>query len=582
MSSTGSSSSHSPSKARKRTNKQLKSALKKPTNSSIPTESDKPSSRTFSLWNIWVASTLLKTLLFPTYHSTDLEVHRNWLAITSTLPISKWYIENTSIWTLDYPPLFAYFEWLLTWFIPGDVVQDGILQIVKEGQGTYGLKTIVFLRITVIISEILLFVVMQWFVNIQAGVRRKTFAFIVASSVVLSPGLLIVDHIHFQYNGMLFGLMMLMIVFVQLDQSYWLALTFSVLLCFKHINLYLAPAVFVYLLRRECLDWESLKTGRVSRAVRWVNLFKLGAIVVVVFGLSFAPFIYHGVIPNVISRLFPFSRGLTHAYWAPNVWAIYSFNDKVLTSVLKVSHINKLASKFLIYIPSVENIVERLANGANNGTKGLVQDVQFTILPDITPRVCFLLTLFYDILSVVPLIVQPNFKRFVGALTLNAYASFLFGWHVHEKAIMLIIFPFTFLVNERRILKCFMVLVGAGYVSLFPLLPGQNLLKWLYTFIWFIIYFVSFMEVSKTHADSFSVRVFLFDRVALIYLIGLIPMVLMVFFMDVFKEKFEVLQKFEFVGLMIYSVYCATGVISSWVGLSWLYFFDDSIWEEEK
>lgn len=543
-------------------------------NENIEPESLKHTSkakRNFSLWNIWVAATILKVLLFDTYHSTDFDVHRNWLAITNKLPIKEWYLEKTSQWTLDYPPFFAYFEWGLSQFVPQVVKDDGCLDIVPKGE--YGWPTVVFQRSTVIISEILLFAVLQTYINFS---KDKILSFVIASSLVLSPGLLIVDHIHFQYNGMMFGLLIGVIVAAKHKRYYLLGALFATLLCFKHIFLYLAPAVFVFLLREVALD---VSQKNVISFVKWNKLIKLGSIVLLIFAIAFTPFIYHGVIPNVLARLFPFSRGLTHAYWAPNVWAIYSFLDKVLIAVLKRPYFNNVLSK-AIGAPSIEVIDSKIAAAGNTGTRGLVQDVFFIILPNITPKITFLLTLFYDILSLLPLLLQPTFKRFIGALTLNAYASFLFGWHVHEKAIMLIIIPFTFLINERRLLNSFLVLAGAGYVSLFPLLPNQNLIKQFYTFIWFIIYSLSFMEVSKQLTSKN--RIFLFDRISLIYLFSLIPMVLFVFTIDLFKHKYEVLAKFEFVGLMIYSVYCGIGVISSWCGLSWLYFFEDSIWDDEK
>lgn len=529
----------------------------------------------YSLWNIWVASTLLKILLFPTYHSTDFDVHRNWLSITSLLPLKDWYIEDTNQWTLDYPPFFAYFEWFLSRFIPKSVADDGCIALVPIGN--YGMKTVIFQRSTVIITEIVLFIALQWFINTATTTKEKRRNFVISASIVLSPGLFIIDHIHFQYNGFLFGIFILSIVNAKLGNHLACGFWFAVLLCFKHIFLYIAPAYFVYLLSGYCLNklpkrnsYYEYTLKDLFNIINWKNLLKLGSTVLAVFFVAFAPFAYFGVLPQLFKRLFPFSRGLTHAYWAPNIWAIYSFVDRVLIQISR-----KLPILYRIFNKSPE-----LINSNDSLTRGIVGDVTFSFLPQIEPNHTVLLTLFYQIMSLIPLFLQPKFERFIGSISLCAFASFLFGWHVHEKAIMLIIIPLTFVIcQDRRLLPPFQLLTSAGYISLFPLLYGSAewMFKSLITFVWFIVFQTSFSEVTH-FSRIINARVIVLDRLNLIYMLLFAPLCILIQMLDIESRNFEILRKLEFFRLMMYSIYCSFGVISSWSSISWLYFLDDPIW----
>lgn len=522
----------------------------------------------YSLFNIWAVALPLKLLLMTGYHLTDFDVHRNWMAITHNLPLLKWYVEATNQWTLDYPPFFAYFEWVLSQFVPLLVRADGALDIVATGD--YGLPTVYYQRATVIVSELLLFYSLQWFINTsptQVSARRS---YVIALLLALCPGLLICDHIHFQYNGFLFGMLTMTIGLARIGRYVSSAAWFAVLLCFKHIYLYLAPAIFIFLLST-CIDKKRWQ-------INFGLLFAIGATVLVVFAIAFVPFI--STLPQLVARLFPFSRGLTHAYWAPNMWAVYSFIDRVLIQVYRRL---PLARRYLEYVFGPQVTMLHTLNIAL-ATRGIVGDIEFLVLPTITPKITFVLTLFYMVMALIPLFFQPTWRRFVGALTLCGYASFLFGWHVHEKAILVVIWPFTFIAARDKVLQApFNLVVAAGFVLLFPLIftPSEWGVKVIYTALWYLIFFFNFNKVARIPKQTTLPGTVAMDRLINMYILGLIPLIVFTTFLEVLEGKYPVLARAEFLKLMITLVYCAVGVISSWCGLNWVYFVREDLWGKE-
>ena len=81
------------------------------------------------------------------------------------------------------------------------------------------------------------------------------------------------------------------------------------------------------------------------------------------------------------------------------------------------------------------------ASGVSSSSRGLVGDTSFAILPNVKPMHTFLITLIFQSVFLVKLWRTPTHKSFLTALTLCGYTSFMFGWHVHEKAILLVLVP---------------------------------------------------------------------------------------------------------------------------------------------
>lgn len=312
-------------------------------------------------------------------------------------------------------------------------------------------------------------------------------------------------------------------------------MAFAALLGFKHIYLYIAPAYFVYLFRGYCFP-ETHERGKQFSFGRFLSL---GVAVLATFAVCLGPFAYKGQLEQLASRLFPFKRGLCHAYWAPNIWALYNVGDKALSIVGKRTG------------------AWSVAETAAGMTGGLVTDLQaYAVLPEVSPAT----TLILSMLSMLPplwtLWFKPTLPTFVRAVYMCGFGTFLFGWHVHEKAIMLVTVPLCLIAtdskqNARRLLS----VSAAGYAALFPLLyePQETVLKCGLLLAYCAGGYVGLRtclgggELGYSWAES-------------AYLAGLIPLQI---FVSVVHPVL-LAPKLPFLPLMATSVYCGTGLVAIW------------------
>ncbi|KAM3172358.1 hypothetical protein ACTXT7_014705 [Hymenolepis weldensis] len=222
-------------------------------------------------------------------------------------------------------------------------------------------------------------------------------------------------------------------------------------------------------------------------------------------------------------------------------------------------------------------------------TSGLTGNYQHLCLPTIRPIHTALLTFAHIIPSLVICTGRKTSSMesgfvLVRSIVSAAWASFLFGWHVHEKAVLVITLPLLLLSVVSRRLRglCFYVSTIAHF-SLLPLIFTPNeqpvVLSFylLYTLVQYILLGRSSIPVKDGFLAKYWRHLTILGR---IHLFSLIPLLF------VTRIALPLLYpRFEFLPLMMTSIYCAVGLLVSffiytWINFSWIW--NERLAEEEE
>ncbi|XP_070563337.1 dolichyl pyrophosphate Man9GlcNAc2 alpha-1,3-glucosyltransferase-like [Ptychodera flava] len=350
----------------------------------------------------------------------DFEAQRHWMEITHHLPLKEWYF-NTSgndlmYWGLDYPPLTAYHS-KICGYIAHLINPEWVA--LKDSRGTETYEHKLFMRYTVLLADLLVYV-SAVLVYCYITVKDKTpLSRVLAATVLLVyPGLVLIDHGHFQYNCVSLGFALWAVIGLATDHDLLGSIAFVLALNYKQMELYHALPFFCYLLGK-CLR---------SEKENWLwKLIKIGTVVIATFILCWLPFVSDvQVAQQVLNRLFPVARGV--------------FEDKVSNFWCTISIIIKLKSKFSADTMLAMTLVSTLT----------------ALIP-----------------SSVHLLIRPTINNFKLALVNSSLIFFLFSYQVHEKSILIAALPVCLLLLEKPFFCLWFLLMST--FSMLPLLIKDGL-----------------------------------------------------------------------------------------------------------
>lgn len=384
------------------------------------------------------------------------------MELTTQLPVSQWYFHDLKWWGLDYPPLTAYHSWLLGKI--GSLIDPSWFELYTS-RGSHDENLKIFMRATVIVSEYLIYIP-----AVVIFVRRFSRAFNLAQwtsnvalvAILMQPGLILIDHVHFQYNTVMLGLVVASMSSMVAGRLLWSAIFFVLALGFKQMALYYAPVVFAFLLGR-CVD-----------PLRPRLFFGIAAVTIVSFVIL--------VLPIVLGTLYDTSRGIQSQ---PDI-------DGERPPLPIFGFLTSFISTEAFYYPLVEQFVQ-MVHRIFPFARGLFEDkvANFWCAANVVIKlrkypaaILQRLSLVATLASITPpcvvLFLRPRRQLLPYAFAATAWGFFLFSYQVHEKSVLLPLMPMTLLLAgdeglgpSMRSWVGFANLLGAW--TMFPLLERVQL-----------------------------------------------------------------------------------------------------------
>ncbi|NXC43220.1 ALG6 glucosyltransferase, partial [Penelope pileata] len=387
----------------------------------------------------------------------DYEAQRHWQEVTYNLPMGQWYFNtsdnNLLYWGLDYPPLTAYHSFLCA-YIAKLINPDWIALHTSRGYESQSHK--LFMRSTVFVADLLVYIpaVILYCCSLkETSTKKKASIHCCALCILLYPGLILIDHGHFQYPLSL-GFALWGVLGLSYDWDLLGSVAFCLALNYKQMELYHSLPFFCYLLGK------CFKKGLKGKGL--LLLTKLAGTVVVSFAVCWLPFCTDvEQTTQVLRRLFPIDRGFPQDKVA-NVWCS-------LSVLIKVKDI---------------------------------------VSPPAQLKLSFAVTFLSLLPTCVKLTVQPSLRGFKLALVSCALSFFLFSFQVHEKSILLVSVPVCLIINEIPFMATWFLLVST--FSMLPLLLKDGLLlPYAVTMPAFLLACVaSFSIFEKTSAEDLQLKPF--------------------------------------------------------------------------